>query len=129
MGKKKKNKKKEEKITSKAKEREKAKKVKAKAKEKAKKEKTKSKKDGKKEKNAEVAAKPKKNKGEKGTTGKVVSKAETPDSSSLSVNTGIAVLKIRSLSSTEEINSYIAGDVRVTVKKAATSRIASLSGK
>jgi hypothetical protein len=136
MKKKKNRKKKDKKIaekakTLKAKLKEKAKKEKAKVKlkEKARKEKTKVKQTKTKGMNAETAASPVTSKEKRGTPGKAVSIAKTPGASSLSVNARTAISKIRSLGKIEAINYYIAGDKRVTVRKAATSKITSLSGK
>jgi hypothetical protein len=155
MKKKKNRKKKDKKIAAKVKAREKAKELKAKLKEKAKKEKTKAKlkekaikektkaklkeKDRKektkvkktkgKGKNAETSARHETSKEQRGTPGTAISEAKTSGNFSLSVNATTAVSKIKSLGKIETINNYIAGDERVTVKEAASSRIASLSGK
>ena len=148
MEKKKNRKKKDKKIAEKAKAREKAKALKAKLKEKAKKEKTnaklkekagkekakdkvkvKVKKSKTKGKDPVPVARPETNKDKRGTAVKAVNEAKTSGTSSLSVNARIAISKIRSLGKIEAINNYIAGDERVTVKEAATSKITSLSVK
>ena len=129
MAKKKKSKRKNKKIKAKDKAREKAKALEVKQKEKAKKEKIKVKKAKVKEKNTDAAASPETSKGKRGAPGIAISEAKTSGTSSLSVNARTAVSKIKTLGKTDAINNYIAGDKRVTVKKAATSRIASISGK
>jgi hypothetical protein len=103
MAKKKKSKKKDKNIASKSKDKKNAKVSKAKVKDKAKKDKKKSetKKDKKRENKSGV--------------------------SSLAVNARSAISNIRSLDTIEAVNSYIAGDKRVTVMKVAASRITSLS--
>jgi len=156
MEKKKNRKKKSNKIAEKAKAGEKAKALKAKLNEKSKKEKVKLKEKARKEKskdkaktktkdkvkdkvkvkkakakgkNPEPAASPETGKDKRGIPGRAVSESKMSGTSSLSVNARTAVSKIRSLGKIEAINNYIAGDERVTVKEAATSKITSLSVK
>jgi len=129
MAKKKDRKKKDKKIAAKAKTKEKAKEKKLKLKEKALKEKTKVKKAKTKAKKAGTATGSETSKGEKGTAVAVPGKDKTPGATSILVNARTAASRIKSFSSIEEIKDFIKGDVRVTVKEAATSRIAMLSGK
>jgi hypothetical protein len=152
MEKKKNRKKKDKKIAAKTKAREKAKELKAKLKEKAKKEKTKvklkekAKKEKTKDKDkvkAKAKVKKSKTKGndpvpvvrpetgkdKNGTPGKAVSEASTAGTSSLSVNVPTAISRIKSLTKIEAINKYTSGDERITVRRAATSRITGLAAK
>ena len=48
------------------------------------------------------------------------------ENSSISVNAHTAISMIRSLKTVESVNNYVEGDVRITVKKAATSKITTL---
>ena len=107
-------------------------KIKKKAKQKAR-EKAKAKKD--KAKNKKIKAKEKKAKIRGAITKGIIEEsppavedgaARTIQNSSLSVNAKTAVSIIRSLVTAESVNSYVEGDERITVKKAASSKIATL---
>jgi len=103
--------------------------LKVKLKDKSKKEKAKDKKDKTEKKKSGIGIKSESIKNKKGTRDTAVNEAKKSGTSSLSVNARTAISGINKLRTLEAINSYIAGDERVTVKGAAVSKITRLSVK